>query len=393
MKPLTHQEKFVQGYDGKRLIIWEGGCGKTIAGCLWLRDGRDADALVICPKKVVKKWQKALSDWGTKATVLSKENFKKQEYKSWSGVVVDEADEFASPLFTKGRSKLTECLYNLVRLFRPQVLLLTATPIRSNPWNLHTLLTFIGKYVDWKVWREQFFKLERRPYLPRPAWLPRANWRKLMRPLLEEHGDIVLLKDCVKDVPAVYEERVATPYKEKFVPEEWEGSKAFHAEHKHEQKEKLEHILEIGKEYRKVLVVVYYQEQIGELEKSLKKHRETFSIHGKVSTEKQEDIIAQAQESDECFFIVQAGMGAGFDGDSFSCVVFASMSYAVRDFVQMKFRVRRIHNLHPVAFYYLIGGRCDESVLDNVQKGFDFVPSEWKISPNSPKNISDVKPK
>jgi len=45
--------------------------------------------------------------------------------------------------------------------------------------------------------------------------------------------------------------------------------------------------------------------------------------------------------------------------------------------VQMKFRVRRIHNLHPVIYYYLLGGDCDEAVLSNVEKGKDFIPSEY----------------
>jgi hypothetical protein len=60
--------------------------------------------------------------------------------------------------------------------------------------------------------------------------------------------------------------------------------------------------------------------------------------------------------------------------------VFASMSYRVRDFVQMKYRVRRIHNLHPVEYNYLIGGRCDKAVKKVIDMGRDFVPSEWDAS-------------
>ena len=122
--------------------------------------------------------------------------------------------------------------------------------------------------------------------------------------------------------------------------------------------------------------MAYYREQIAELEKALSKDRETFAIHGGIKD--QEAVIKKAAESDECYFIVQAGIGAGFDADTFSCVVFASMSYAVRDYVQMKFRVRRIHNLHPVKYYYLIGGHCDRAVLHNIELGKDFIPSEWK---------------
>ncbi len=373
----AHQERFKRENPDKALLCWEGGAGKTIGACVWLKQNRDKDALVICPKKVVRKWQQALKDWGTKATVLSKEEYKKNPLKQWSARVIDEADEFASPLFVaKARSQLSTKLYEQVQTYPDTpTLLLTATPIRSRPENLHTLLCFLGIYVEWKKWRDKFFVLTRMPYLPRPAYVPRYNWREMIRPYLERVADIVLLKDIV-DLPPVIENKikVETP---KFVPTI--DTKDFFDEHRHEQQNKVQHILEIGKQYRKVLVVAYYREQIQDLEHKLAQDRETFAIHGGVKD--QEAVIKQASESDECFFVVQSSIGAGFDADTFSCVVFASMSYAVRDFVQMKFRVRRIHNLHPVEYNYLIGGRCDKAVLTNIEHGKDFIPSEWVANP------------
>lgn len=289
---------------------------------------------------------------------------------------MDEADEFASPLFTPQRSQLSTKAYNLFKKY-PQMprLLLTATPIRSSPWNLHTLLTLKGHYVDFKKWREAFFVYEKRPYMPRMAWFPRNDWRKNITIVLKNHADIVLLKDCVEDVPPITEEKIEVK-NPPFVNTEWEGSKAFFEEHKHEQKLKAKEIIEAGKEYRKILVVANYREQCEQLYKDLSKDRNTYMIMGGVKD--QEDIIRKAQEDEECYFIVQASLGAGFDGDSFSCIVFASMSYSVRDFVQMKFRVRRIHNLHPVKYIYLIGGRCDRAVKRMIDLGRDFVPSEWR---------------
>lgn len=374
MKPLKHQEKFVRGYKDKDLIVHEGGTGKTVCACLWLADGRDSDALVVCPKKVVKKWEKALTDWGTKATVVSKNDFKKMPKKNWSAKVIDEADEFAAPLFVaKKRSDLAMSLYDLTKAYPDTpTLLLTATPIRSTPWNLHTLLCFLGKYVEFKTWRREFFELSYMPYLPRPAYLPKENWRKLSREKLKQYADIVLLKDCVDELPPVTEEKikVETP---KF--KRTKDTIPFFDQHRWEQQNKAKEILEIGKSYRKVLVVAYYTEQIEQLQKELSKDRETFAIHGKVKD--QEAVIEQATQSEECYFIVQASIGAGFDLDSFSCGIFTSMSYAVRDWIQMKFRMRRISNLHPIHYYYLIGGKCDQGVLDNVELGKDFVPSAW----------------
>ena len=84
-------------------------------------------------------------------------------------------------------------------------MLATATPVRSSPWNLHSLLCFAGSYYDWKEWRSTFFNLESRPFIKWKAWFPKPYWRKKMRPILESHADIVLLKDCVDSVPKVSE--------------------------------------------------------------------------------------------------------------------------------------------------------------------------------------------
>lgn len=377
MNLLPHQVKFAHGYKDKGFLVHEGGTGKTVCACVWIHDGRDEDALVICPKRVIEKWQKTLKDWDTKATVISKEQLKKTSIKEWSAIVVDEADEFASPLFTKGRSALSASLYELIKAYDVPTLLLTATPIRSNPWNLHTLFCFLRIYVDWKKWRDNFFNLEHRPFLQWKAWFPKSDWRTRMRPFLQKYADIVLLKDCVKYLPPIVENVLQVPCSPFKGALELAPAARFVEEHRCEQENKAKKIIEIAANYRKVLVVAHYVEQIESLSARLGKDRQTFMVHGGVKD--QEIILQEANGADECYLIVQASLGAGFDADSFSCVIFASMSYKVRDFVQMKYRVRRIHNLHPVEYNYLMGGKCDKAVYQTIQKGRDFVPSEWDI--------------
>lgn len=377
LKPLKHQAKFnSKNYNGSNILVHEGGTGKTVCGCLWLRWRKDG--IVVCPKRVVKKWKKALTDWGATAEVVTPDQFVKMIQDRRRPIVIDEADEFASPLFLqKSRSKRTEAMYNYIREYDPETLLLTATPVRSNPWNFHTLLCLSGTYIDWKKWRDEFFMLKTPDdwgfgYLQRPAYIPVPHWRIKVRKYIEEYSDIVLLRDCVKELPPIITEKIdiPTPYFEVT-----EDAYDFFAKHKWEQQNKAKAILEKGKDFRKVLVVAYYREQIDELAKVLKKDKDTFVLHGGVKD--QEAVIEEATASDDCYFIVQASIGAGFDGDTFSSIVFASMSYAVRDFVQMMFRVRRIHNLHPVDQTFLFGGDCDKAVYENVQLGRDFVPSEW----------------
>lgn len=376
MNLLPHQIKYAQGAPDKVLLIWEGGVGKSVAGAVWLHDGRDSNALVICPKRIVEKWKETLKAWDTKATVISKEQFKKEPVKKWSAIIVDEADEFASPLFIKGRSQLSESLYKLIQAY-PDVPIMqaTATPIKSSTWNLHTLLCFYGAYHDWKKWRSTFYNLESRPFIKWKAWFPKPDWRKKMRPILESYADIVLLKDCVESLPPVTETIIKTPSDKFPGSEELHPTARFVEEHQWEQKGKIRDILDVAKGYSKVIVVAYYVDQLKALEKELSKDRQTYMVYG--GTKNQEQILKEANEVDECFLLVQASLGVGWDADTFSCVIFTSMSYKMRDFVQMKYRVRRINSLHPVHYYYLQGGECDQQVYKVIQAGKDFVPSEW----------------
>jgi len=377
MIPFTHQKKFAKGYCGSRIVAHEGGTGKTVCACLWLHDGRDDDAIVICPKRVVKKWQKALKDWGTKAEVVTPDEFKKMEKREVSALVVDEADEFAAPLFVGDGSARSKVLYNFVKDYNPDILLLSATPVRSTPWNLHTILCYAGIYIPWKEFRAEFFELrypEERGfgYLQHPSWLPKRDWRTKIREWEERYCDIVLLQDCVNELPPIISESIEVKTPEFIITEDDYG---FHARHKWEQQNKAKEIIAKGRQFRKVLVVAQYTEQIEDLAEKLSKDKPTFVVHGK--TKDQEAELQAATVAEDCYLIVQASIGAGFDGNTFSCIVFASMSYAVRDFVQMMFRVRRIHDLHPVYQVFIFGGECDHAVYENVQLGKDFVPSEW----------------
>lgn len=374
VKHFKHQEKFAENYQGKRLLVHGTGTGKTVCACLWLRDKRDADALIVCPKQVVEKWRKALTVWGTKATVVSKEEFKKLGYKKWSAIVLDEADCFASPLFTNQRSQLAEHTYYTLEKADAEVLLLTATPIRSTPWNLHTLLIYLGYDIDYKKWRDYFFRLEKKPYLARPAYIPHPKWREMILPTLHKYADIINIEDLVSELPPVTVE-VVKMKELPFEPTEWEATAQFYEKHRFEQKEKHKEILRIAKGYSKVLVVALYREQITELAEKLAKDRNVYVVTGSVKD--QERVIQEADKDPECFLIVQASIGAGWEAKSFSCMVFASMAYGVRNYVQMKARIRRIDDLKPVIHYHLLAGKGDRAVYNAVMAGKTFVPSEY----------------
>jgi superfamily II DNA or RNA helicase len=255
--------------------------------------------------------------------------------------------------------------------------LLTATPIRSTPFNIHTLATFIGKYWDFKHFREQFFYFT--DMFGRWHWEKRPGWQKEIRPYVEEISDIVLMQDCL-DVPAQTEQIIHIPWTKKeegeLSTEYQEPAGEWHERHRAEQgKQKFNVLMDILDGYRKAIVVCHYTQQIEDYKKMIGEERQVFVLNGAVKD--QDAVIEEAKAADDCIFIVQASMGAGFDASEFSVVVFASMSFRYVDMVQMKGRVKRINNLHENLFIYLIGGKCDQGVFDTIQAGKDFDPHHY----------------
>ncbi len=379
MKLRPHQQKFVEQNPDKALLNWEMRVGKSLPAAIWIDDPKQAgNTYIVTPKQNVKEWQ----GYGTKAKVLSKEQFKKEEIINPTAIVIDEAHYFASALFVrkgKGRSQLATKLYMLVKKYpNMKILLLTATPIRQDAWSLHTLLCYIGVYYDWKEWRERFFVREAMPFLPRPrwmkpweqpmAWVPKDDWRIKIRPFLEKHADTVSLKDCVANLPEPKIEivKLKLPKYEKPTDEivNW-----MH-EHQFEQQNKHKWIAELG--FKKLIVVAHYTEQIDELAKVLSKEKPVYILDGR--TKDAAKLKKEAQDAEECYFIVQSSMGFGFDGYMFGAIVFASMSHSCTHHTQMTGRPRHLDHLNPVNFYYLIGGRWDRRIYETIQAGRDFNP-------------------
>jgi superfamily II DNA or RNA helicase len=376
--PYKHQQKFIERNRDRDLLVWEGGTGKTFAGSLWLNQRKHLKALVVCPKAIIGKWKKDLKDDGAKADVCSRDDIKKIDLNKYQCLILDEAQDHASPIFEKGRSQRTTVLYNYIKNNqKAHILLLSASPVRSTPWNIHTLAVYLGVYWDVKKFRDEFFHLTNK--FGRFHYEKNKDWRVKIRPYIESVSDIVLMSDLV-DVPKQHHQVIHIPFskeQEKELLDRYlEPSAEWHERHRAENgKKKFEELQKILDQYRKVIVVCYYTKQIADYVGYIGEDRQVFVLNGQ--TKDQDEVIRQAQEADDCIFFVQASMGAGFDADQFSVVVFASMSFKYVDYAQMKFRVKRIHNLHENTFIHLIGGKCDKAVYNTIDAGKNFDVVEY----------------
>ncbi len=365
-----HQARFLKKNPNKALLAWEMRVGKTLPASIWIdMPERSGNTYIICPKQIKKDWERM----GTKATILSKEEFKKADIQKPTAIVVDESHYFGSPLFIKGRSQLATALYTLIYK-NPEchVLLLTATPIRQDAWSLHTLLCYIGVYIPWKQYRERFFVLKRMPFLKYPIWVPTNDWRKGTKEMLEKYADIVSLQDCVAYLPPATIRLITIKQKPYRKPLDEEVN--WTHEHRFEQQGKAEEILKLG--YKKLIVVAHYTLQIDELAEALGKEKPVFVLDGR--TKDADAVKKEAQEAEECYFLLQSSMGFGFQGFMFGAIVFASQSHSHVNHTQMLGRTRSVDHLEPVEYIYLQGGRWDRRIYKTLKEGATFNPHKYK---------------
>lgn len=382
--PYKHQQAFINRDKDRDLLVYDGGTGKTFCGCLWLSSNKrkHIQALVVCPKAVIGKWKRDLKEdcTNTNVEVCSRDEIKKIDLNKYGAIILDEAQDFASAIFDKSRSQRTTVLYNYVKAHpEAHMLLLTATPVRSTPWNIHTLAVYLGIYWDHKKFREEFFKLT--DLYGRLHYEKRKDWRVKIRPYIESVADIVLMQDLL-DVPISEEEVINIPWTDKqegalqYEAQYMEPSAEWHARHRAENgKEKFKVLQGILDKYQKIIVVCYYKQQIKDYADYIGEEREVFILTGDVKD--QDKVITDAQASTNCVWLLQASMGAGFDADTFAVMVFASMSFKYIDHAQAKFRIRRIHNLHKNKFIYLLNGKCDNAVYEQIIAGRNFDPIEY----------------
>ena len=381
MKTLyPHQQRFIDSNPNRALLVWEMQTGKTLAACEWIKLRPEVRMLVSCPKSIVGKWKRELKEAGAKADVCSRDEIKKIDLRNYGGLVLDEAQDFFSPAFTKQRSARTTAVYNYV-LSHPMadILLLSATPIRSTAWNCHTAACFLGKFWPVKEFRDKFFYMT--DMFGRYHYEPTRSWRTDIRPYLESIADIVLAKD-VAEIPKHEHETITIPWdkrqEESLKNKYLEPAAEFNARRRAEQSDgKWRELKKLIDGYRKVMVIVYFKDQIEDYVKKIGSDREVFVLSG--DTKDQDAVIEAAKASDDCVFIVQASMGAGFSASEFSVMIFASLSYKYVDYIQATGRMNSIANLHSNKYVYLIGGKTDADVYKTILSGNDFNPHKYMV--------------
>ena len=385
IKLYEHQTNFLD-HAGDKCGIWHAcGTGKTITG-LAIASARSTSCLVICPKGVKSKWEKAVKDFpNTRFYVITKEEFRRDwaDIQPFDGVIIDEAHHFSSTKSQMHKSLLKYLKQHRVKYIWP----MTATPYRRDPFNIYALAKILGHNWDFMKFRYQFYRPQY--FGPRMVWIAKTGIEKEIASLVRSIGDVVSFEQC-GDLPEItheVEEFDMTKDQLEAVDalDLVEANPLTRYLRIHQicsgigaKSNKLERIMDLAEETPKLAIFCRYTEQIESIRDALAEagHR-VFVINGQT---KNKDLVAQwVEAADRCVVIMQMDSAEGFELPSVHVACFASMSYSYLAYEQSLGRFIRINKQNkPKMFIYLITKESkgidsiDRAVYDNLMAKQDF---------------------
>jgi len=375
-KLYAHQEKFLARNPNVEMLVWGMGSGKTRAACLWAK-GRTT-ALIVCPKGLKENWRRECVKWGfSDFLIVSKEEFKKSAKQYYHRtVIVDEADHFFSAQF---KSQLSKALRWYIKENNPSLLLLTGSPYRSSAWNIYTAATFLGHTIPYNRFKYEYFDEIRIGFRTIPV--PKKGSDVQLKKLIAEIGDVFRIEDGF-DIPPQIDEIVysyETDEQKTYKRNNPEVLPIVRFTRDHQTESgigvKVDPKLEILKQYAdntdKVAIVCRYRDQLEAYKAFFVNEGHTvYEIHGGI--EDRSGVLDSVEAAEKCVLLLQSATCEGYEAPSIELMVFASLDYSYRNYIQMRARILRMNRLHKNVYVHLICGKSDRAVMDAMINKQDF---------------------
>lgn len=387
-----HQTDILKLNPAKYLLCWDTGVGKTLAAILW--GNQFKTVLIICPKHLVKQWQRAIGEHGKRGvtyTVISKEQFRINwdTVPACEAIIGDEAHYFAGM-----KSALSK---NLIKYIKKHsinfIWLLTATPYMSTPWNIYRLAQILGyKWNYWEFSNRFFFHVRMGPrMIPQVRPNIEEDIAALVNKIgntvdIYEHFDVpeqnflepeffALTKAQEKMIKTLKGEEVNPAVRYNYIHQVENGAlkaRDGFSENMEFECDKNKRIEELLDEHKKIAIIAKYTLQLHTL-KALaeKKGKKVFLINGEV---KDKDTVALAAEAaEEAVVLINASCSEGYELPSFGFIVFASFSFSYKDYKQIIGRFLRGNKLKKNTYLPLVvEGSVDHASYLSVLKKEDF---------------------
>lgn len=402
MELFKHQERFLERNPNKCLLCWDTGSGKTFTSLLWAKSrGAAHDTLVICPKALKENWQRAAGTIfpfsSSRVNLVTKEEFRRDWESYPDGVkriIVDEAHYFAGM-----KSAMSKSLRKFIRKHGVvEILLLTATPYMSTPWNIYVLAGHLGYMWSYPKFKDKFFeeryltsKVPGRGQMRRTVPVIKRGIEGDIASLVARIGDVVRLDECA-DIP---EQLFVPPEFFDLTPEQVRAKKdvlefnpivRYTKYHQIENgtvkgdgyepdvflpNYKTERIKDLCAENDKIIIVCRYNLQISSLKENLKEiGKPIFVIQG--ATKNKDTVVQEAERAEKAIVLVNAACSEGYELPSFPLMVFASLSFSYKDYKQMIGRILRINKLKKNVYMHLLCDEIDLAVYSSIMQKQDF---------------------
>jgi superfamily II DNA or RNA helicase len=136
------------------------------------------------------------------------------------------------------------------------------------------------------------------------------------------------------------------------------------------------------REHPHTAIICRYTEQIAIIQEEL---GDVLTLTGQT---KARDSVIEKARTQEIPIIIQAQVSEGYELPEIEHVIFASMDWSYKNYVQMMGRFLRINAPTPTVFHRLISGDVDKRVLQSLNNKQDFY-----VKKNTTKTMGEEKSK
>lgn len=427
MKLYDHQKKIIDE-DPKKTGLWLGtGSGKTRIALALAR----GSVLVICPKtqKEDGNWEREYTTMrgidpfipipGTTTStiyspnnmlhVISKETFRRDHaiLPRFGTVIVDEAHtclgvtpntRYRNKKEIPKASQLFEALDEYLMRTKPERLYLCTATIMKSPmtvWAAVKLLSGSDAMVmaHFFAFRNEFYT--RLPMPGREVWVPKSDTKSKTelasivkdigytgrlqdffdvpdQTFKTEHIELTQKqKDRIKQLVLEYPEQIVRVGKRHQVENGVLSGDEFSTGEQFDNG-KIDRIIDYASEFPRMVVFAKYRAQIDAIGSELRRRSyKVLTLTG--DTKDRGHVIDEAKASEQCVFIAQAQISAGWELPDFPVMIFASMTYSLVDRLQSEGRILRANALKKNLYITLIvKGGIDEAVFRSISNKQDF---------------------
>ena len=83
-------------------------------------------------------------------------------------------------------------------------------------------------------------------------------------------------------------------------------------------------------------------------------------------------MLDNVEAAERCVLLIQSATSEGYEAPSIGLMIFSSMDYSYRNFLQVRGRIHRINRLKRNVYIMLLAGKADVAIWESMKAKKDF---------------------